>query len=85
VRILPLYSEQQTFTYCYKQFPLHYNSFVLERSAAQMAPGPSEPPTSNVFYKSVYLEVIAALHYNNRYNAYHACALSTLCFIKGMC
>jgi len=35
--------------------------------------GPSQPPTPRAFYKSMYLEVIAVLHYNNHDNVVHAC------------
>jgi len=39
-----------------------------------MTPGPSQPPT-HAFYKSVYLEVIAVLYYNNHDGVIHACLL----------
>jgi len=40
-----------------------------------MTPGSSQPPTSPCIYKSVYLEVIVALYYNNRGGVIHACDL----------
>jgi len=39
-----------------------------------MTPGPSQPPTPPYVYKSVYVEVIAALYYN-RDGVIHACDL----------
>jgi len=41
-----------------------------------MIPGPSQPPiTPYASYKSVYLEVIAVLHYNNCDGVIHSYAL----------
>ena len=37
-----------------------------------MTPGPSQPPLPHAFYKSFDLEVIAALHFNNRDGVIHA-------------
>jgi len=34
--------------------------------------GPSQPPIPHAFYKSMYLEVIAALHYNKLDDVVHA-------------
>ena len=38
-------------------------------------------PLPHAFYKSMYLEVIAVLHYNKHDDVVHAC-LKNLCFIK---
>jgi len=35
--------------------------------------GPSQPPTLQAFYTSMYLEVIVVLHYNNNDGDIHAC------------
>jgi len=40
-----------------------------------MTPGPSQPPTHSCIYKSVDLEIIAALYYKSRDGAIHACNL----------
>jgi len=54
-----LYSKQQTFD-SFPLSPLHYRSFALGRSAAQMTAG-LQPPTPHTFCQSDYLEVITAL------------------------
>jgi len=40
-----------------------------------MTPGPSQPSTHPCIYKSVDLEIIAALYYKSRDGAIHACNL----------
>jgi len=45
-----------------------------------MTLGPSRLQLPHAFYTSMYLEVIAFLHYNNHDGVIHACVLKKLVF-----